>query len=67
LTAYNYERFDRYVESGADRREFSAFVNMLHAGERAPEGSLRAIDGREVRLSELWAARGIVLEFGSFT
>jgi hypothetical protein len=65
--AYNYERFDEYVESGVDEREFGAFPNMLHAGERAPDGELTVLDGEPVRLSELWRERGIVLEFGSFT
>ena len=31
MTAYNYEHFDAYVESGQDEREFSSFPNMLHA------------------------------------
>ena len=66
-SAYNYERFDEYVESGADEREFGAFPNMLYAGERAPDGELQLLDGESVRLSELWRERGIVLEFGSFT
>ena len=65
--AYNYERFDEYVSSGVDEREFGAFPNMLHAGERAPDGELQLLDGELVRLSELWRERGIVLEFGSFT
>jgi hypothetical protein len=65
--AYNYERFDEYVESGTDEREFGAFPNMLHAGERAPDGELQRLGGERVRLSELWRERGIVLEFGSFT
>jgi hypothetical protein len=65
--AYNYERFDEYVESGVDEREFGAFPNMLHAGERAPDGELTVLDGERVRLSELWGTRGVVLEFGSFT
>ncbi len=67
MTAYNYERFDVYVESGDDEREFAAFPNMLHAGERAPDGELTALDGGRVRLAELWAGHGVVLEFGSFT
>jgi hypothetical protein len=65
--AYNYERFDEYVESGVDEREFGAFPNMLHAGERAPDGDLAVLDGEHVRLSELWRHNGVVLEFGSFT
>jgi hypothetical protein len=67
VTAYNYERFDRYVESGQDEREFDDFPNMLHAGERAPDGELALLDGERVRLSELWQERGLMLEFGSFT
>jgi len=68
VTRYNYEHFDAYVESGQDGREFAAFPNMLHAGERAPDGELILLgDGERVRLSELWRQRGLVLEFGSFT
>jgi hypothetical protein len=65
--AYNYERFDEYVESGVDEREFGAFPNLLHAGERAPDGELTLLEGDSVRLSELWSRNGVVLEFGSFT
>jgi len=65
--AYNYDRFDDYVESGVDDREFGAFPNMLHAGERAPDGKLTLLDGEPVHLSELWRRSGVVLEFGSFT
>jgi len=64
---YNYERFDAYVESGEDEREFGAFPNMLHAGGQARDGELQSLDGGRVRLSELWRERGVVLEFGSFT
>ena len=67
MSAYNYERFDDYVASGADEREFGEFPNRLHAGERAPDGELEALGGGTVHLSELWARAGIVLEFGSFT
>jgi len=65
--AYNYERFDVYVESGVEEREFGAFPNVLHAGERAPDGELQVLDGERVRLSDLWRRNGVVLEFGSFT
>lgn len=67
VAAYNYERFDVYVETGEDEREFGAFPNVLHAGERAPDGELTALDGEPVTLSELWRQQGVVLEFGSFT
>ena len=67
VAGYNYERFDAYVETGEDEREFGAFPNMLQAGERAPDGELALLDGGRVRLSELWRQRPVVLEFGSFT
>ena len=67
MSSYNYERFDTYVESGDDEREFGAFPNMLHAGERAPDSELTLLDSERVRLSELWQQHGVVLEFGSFT
>jgi hypothetical protein len=64
---YNYERFDEHVAAGEDEREFGAFPNSLHAGERAPDGELHRLDGSTVRLSDGWRQRGVVLEFGSFT
>jgi hypothetical protein len=67
VDSYNYDHFDAYVESGADEHEFAAFPNMLHPGERAPDGELTILEGERVRLSELWRQRGLVLEFGSFT
>jgi hypothetical protein len=39
---YNYQRFDLYVESGEDEREFGAFPNSLHAGKRARAAHPRA-------------------------
>jgi hypothetical protein len=62
--AYNYERFDAYVETGDDEREFGAFPNILHAGS---DGELTLLDGERIRLSELWSRKGVVLEFGSLT
>jgi hypothetical protein len=67
VNAYNYEHFDAYVESGEDELEFGAFPNLLHAGERAPDGELLELGGERVHLSELWQRTGVVLEFGSFT
>jgi hypothetical protein len=67
MAGYNYEHFNAYVESGEDEREFGAFPNVLHAGERAPDGELTMLGGERVRLSDLWRRGGVVLEFGSFT
>lgn len=65
---YNYDRFDLYVESGRDDQEFSTFFDQLHAGGRAPDAKLTQLeDGEVVALSELWAERDLVVEFGSFT
>lgn len=67
MSGYNYERFDEHVTCGDSGREFGLFPSMLHAGEYAPDGELTFLGGERVRLSELWAERGVVLEFGSFT
>lgn len=67
MPAYNYEHFDAYVAAGEDEREFGAFPNALHAGEKAPDGELTRLGDERVRLSELWRRTGLVLEFGSFT
>lgn len=67
MGSYNYARFDAYVESADDEREFGSFPNRLHAGEGAPDGELMTLESERVRLSELWRGRGLVLEFGSFT
>lgn len=67
MAPYNYEHFDAYIESPAEAQEFGGFTQRLHAKERAPDGELLTLDGPQVRLSELWQTRGIVLEFGSFT
>jgi hypothetical protein len=40
----------------------------LQVGDRAPDASLAALDGRSrVRLSERWGAKPLVLVFGSYT
>ena len=67
MSLYNYEHFDACVESGEDEREFGAFPNALHAGERVPDGELIVLGGERVCLSDLWRRRGLVHEFGSFT
>lgn len=68
VDSYNYERFDEYVESGRELEEFSAFPNHLHAGQPAPAfTAVRLADEAQVDLSEVWAERTVVLEFGSFT
>jgi hypothetical protein len=68
FSAYNYERFDQYVESGQDDLEFSSFASHLHVGMSAPDATLtRLDDSAPVSLSELWSDRHLILEFGSFT
>lgn len=40
----------------------------LAVGDRAPDASLAALDGRSrVRLSERWGTKPLVLVFGSYT
>ena len=68
VDSYNYERFDVYVESGRELEEFSAFPNHLHARQPAPAfTAVRHAHEAQVDLSEVWAERTVVLEFGSFT
>jgi hypothetical protein len=51
-------KYNRY-----DRRERGS----LKVGSPAPDLALTRYDGTPVRLSELWAARPVVLVFGSCT
>lgn len=65
---YNYERFDLYVESGEEAKEFGAFPNHLHVGAQAPDFEAVVLDDEStVRLSSLWKSKPLVVEFGSFT
>jgi hypothetical protein len=66
--SYNYSRFDDYVAGGGDLADEAAFRASPRAGEPAGDFTLlRLGDGAQVRLSELWQARPLVMEFGSFT
>lgn len=68
MNDYNYATFDGYVASGADRREFGAWPDLLHAGESAPEIAGTLLDsGDPLALSSIWKRRTVVVEFGSFT
>jgi hypothetical protein len=65
---YNYAHFDDYVAGGSDVADEAAFREAPRAGERAPDFTLpRLGDAAQIRLSELWRARPLVMEFGSFT
>lgn len=59
---------DEYVESGQEAAELSTFPDHLHARQPAPDfTALRLDDEQEVRLTDVWARKSVVLEFGSFT
>ena len=65
---YNYPRFDDYVAEGGDVADEAAFWASPRAGQRAPDYRLpRLGDDVQVRLSELWRFKPLVMEFGSFT
>ena len=65
---YNYPLFDDYVAGGGDMADEAAFWDAPRAGERAADFLLpRLGDGAQVRLSELWRSKPLVMEFGSFT
>ena len=64
---YNYPTFDGYVASGADEREFSAWPDLLHAAQPAPEITDTLLgDGQTLALSSIWKQQTVVAEFGSF-
>ncbi len=57
---YNYPRFHySYYLTGEERR--------VNTGEEALDETLYTLEGNEVRLSDLWKERPIVVEFGSVT
>jgi hypothetical protein len=65
---YNYSYFDQHVASRADLADEAAFRDSFRAGEAAESFSLfRLDDGTQVRLSDLWRTKPLVMEFGSFT
>jgi len=58
--AYNYAHFNfASYESGAERR--------VRVGAKALDATLFTLEEQQVRLSDLWMERPIVLEFGSVT
>jgi len=66
--SYNYPHFDGYVADGGDVADEAAFWASPRAGQRAPDFQLpRLGDGAQVRLSDLWRSKPLVMEFGSFT
>jgi hypothetical protein len=66
--SYNYPQFDGYVAGGGDMADEAAFWSSPRAAQRAPDFMLpRLGDGAQVRLSELWRSKPLVMEFGSFT
>lgn len=61
--AYNYASFDGSPAQG----DFDAFTGAPHVGERAPDGTLTALDGGTVTLASLWTGSHVMMEFGSHT
>ena len=58
--AYNYPHFNvaAYPSRGGQ---------LARAGEKAPDATVYTLEGTEVRLSDLWKERPVVMEFGSIT
>lgn len=68
LASYNYAHFDEHIAEGGERAAASAFRDSFRAGERAEDfGLVRLDDGTEVKLSDYWRSKPLVMEFGSFT
>jgi peroxiredoxin len=62
-TTYNYESFTR--AEGAGRTV--EFMNLLRAGDEAPDFELPTPDGQRVRLGQFRGQKHVLLEFGSIT
>jgi hypothetical protein len=59
--AYNYTVFE-------GQGDYETFPVPLHALSRAPDGVAVLLEsGREVRLSDYWGERDVLIEFGSYT
>jgi hypothetical protein len=71
---YNYTYFDEHVAAGADADDEAAFRASYRAGEQAGDFALAQLDdgadgsdSAQVKLSDLWRSKPLVMEFGSFT
>ena len=61
IEAYNYAKF-----VGTDN--FLSFRTVLPVGSQAPDfPAIRAATGQQVRLSDYWQDRDLLIEFGSLT
>jgi peroxiredoxin len=60
---YNYSTFT----SSEARGKTKAFINVLHAGDEAPDFELRTPEGEVVRLSDFRGQKHVLLEFGAIT
>ena len=60
---YNYRTFT----SSEARGKTKAFINILHAGDEAPDFELRTPEGEVVTLSQFRDQKHVLLEFGAIT
>lgn len=70
VAAFGYSKAHRYaMEQGYVLvNEYDTRTEgVLKVGDPAPDLSLAVVDGEPMRLSELWAAKPLVLVFGSYT
>ncbi len=58
---YNYESFGQCDLAAPD------FRAVTHVGSRAPQFTLRSLDGGKVSLADFIGKKHVVLEFGSIT
>ena len=60
---YNYSTFT----SSEARGKTKAFIDILHAGDEAPDFELRTPEGELVTLSQFRGQKNVLLEFGAIT
>jgi hypothetical protein len=60
-TTYNYTVFE-------GQGDYETFPTPLHALSQAPDGTAILLNTRQqVRLSDYWGERDVLIEFGSYT
>lgn len=61
IEAYNYSIFE-------GKEDFISFRTLLQIGSQAPDFSVTLPEtGEQVKLSDYWRERDLVIEFGSYT
>lgn len=64
---YNYVSLRRPEEYAEHAKLYAPFRENLRAGSKAPDFTVKSLDGQEFCLSDYKRKKNVVLEFGSVT